>query len=103
VFTSPFAFSDLYHRYGDSWRVTPEESLLSVCGKKVEQGNPKRPFFAQDLDRKTFDRTRAVCVAAGVEGGALLDACTLDVAVIDNNTAARVFVTAQHPVAVGNP
>ena len=102
VFTSPFAFSDLYHRYGDTWRVTSKESLLSVCGKKVEQGNPKQLFFAQDLDRKTFDRTRAVCVAAGVEGRALLDACTLDVAVIDNNTAARVFVTAQHPVAVGN-
>jgi hypothetical protein len=104
VFTNPLTFNDLYHRYGGSWRVTSQESLLSVCGNQnVEHGNPRRPFFAQDLDRKTFDRTRAVCMAAGVKGRALLDACTLDVAVIGDDAAALVFVTAHQPVAVGNP
>jgi hypothetical protein len=102
VLTNPFSFEELYRRYGESWRVAPNESLLSACGdRSVERGNPSRPFFAKDLDRSIYDRTRAVCIAAGVKGEALLDACTLDVAVIGNDAAANVFVTLPQPVAVG--
>ena len=36
-----------------------------------------------------------------MKGDALLDACTLDVAVIGNDAAANVFVNARQPVAVG--
>lgn len=103
VLTNAFSFDDLYHRFGESWRVSPRESLLSACGDgKIERGNPSRPFFAKDLDPATYQRTRAVCTAAGVKEGPLLDACTLDVAVIGNDAAAKVFVTAPDPVAVGN-
>ena len=103
VFTNAFSFRDLYQRYGESWRVAPNESLLAACGdRSVEQGNPGRPFFAKDLDRSIYDRTRAVCIAAGVKGDALLDACTLDVAVIGNDAAAKVFVNLPQPVAAGN-
>ena len=103
VLTNPFSFDELYRRYGESWRVAPSESLLSACGdRSVERGNPSRPFFAKDLDRSIYDRTRAVCIAAGVTGDAFLDACTLDVAVIGNDAAANVFVTLPQPVAVGN-
>ena len=104
VLTNPFPFEDLYNRYGESWRVKSNESLLSVCGdKNVERGIPRRPFYAKDLDPKLAERTRAVCIAAGVKAGALLDACTLDVAVIGNDAAAKVFVGAPDPVAVGKP
>jgi hypothetical protein len=102
VLTNPFRFEDLYHRYADSWRVASSESLLSVCGnREIERGIPKRPFYANDLDPKLSERTRAVCMAAGVKAGPLLDACTLDVAVIGNDAAAKVFVGAHAPVAVG--
>ena len=102
VLTSPFAFDDLYHHYADSWRVQLGESLLSGCGdKKVERGIPRKTFYSRDLDPKVAERTRAVCVAAGVKGDALLDACTLDVAVIGAAAAAKVFVAAPQPVAVG--
>ena len=40
-------------------------------------------------------------MAAGVKEGPLLDAGTLDVAVIGNDKAARVFVGAPAPIAVG--
>jgi len=103
VLTNPFTFEDLYHRYGDSWRVPPEESLLSVCGQKVQRSIPKRPFYANDLDPKLQQRTRAVCAAAGVKVDALLDACALDVAVIGRETAAKVFAGAPAPVAVAAP
>jgi hypothetical protein len=103
VLTNAFSFEELYRRYGESWRVASGESLLSACGdKSVERGNPGRPFYAKDLDRKVYERTRAVCTAAGVKAGPLLDACTLDVAVIGNDAAAKVFVGAPDPVAVGN-
>src|SRR5439155_17567212 len=95
VLTNPFSFEDLYHRYGDSWRVASNESLLSVCGdRNVERGIPRRPFYANDLDPRVYERTRAVCTAAGVKAGPLLDACTLDGAVIGDDKAAQVFVSA---------
>jgi hypothetical protein len=104
VLTNPFPFEDLYHRYADSWRVGSSESLLSVCGdRNVERGIPRRPFYANDLDPRVYERTRAVCTAAGVKAGPLLDACTLDVAVIGDDKAAQVFVNAPEPVAVGKP
>ncbi len=102
LLTNPFAFEDLYHRYADSWRVQPRESLLGVCGEKVERDIPRTTLYARDLDPKVSERTRAVCEAAGVKGAALLDACTLDVAVIGNDAAAQVFLRAAQPVAVGN-
>jgi hypothetical protein len=102
VLTNPFAFEELYHRYADSWRVESGESLLAACGdEKVEHGIPQTTFYAKDLDAKVSERTRAVCVAAGVKGEALLNACTLDVAVIGDDAAAQVFVQAPQPTAVG--
>ena len=103
VLNVPYGFQDLYHGYADSWRVTPEESLLSACGaREVEQGVPARAFYAADLDPQVAVRTRAVCEAAGVKKGALQDACTLDVAVIGDDQAAKVFVGMTEPAAVGS-
>jgi hypothetical protein len=103
VLTNLFSFEAFYNRYGESWRVARGESLLSTCGDgKVESGNPRRPFYAKDLDPQVAERTRAVCTAAGVKAGPLLDACTLDVAVIGNDAAAKVFVGMPDPIAVGN-
>lgn len=102
VLTSPFAFNDLYHRYADSWRVPARDSLLSTCGdRENETGIPKKPFYAVDLDPKVARRARAVCTAAGVKEKSLLEACTLDVAVIGREDAAKVFVDLHAPAAVG--
>lgn len=102
VLTNPFPFADLYHRYADSWRVPRGESLLSACGKDLEPGIPDKPFYANDLEPKVREKALAVCIAAGVKPGPLLDACTLDVAVIGNEEAANVFVRGDNPAALGN-
>lgn len=103
VLTKAFPFEDLYHRYADSWRVPPRESLLSVCSdKEIERGVPTKPFYAKDLEPTIREKALAVCTAAGVKPGPLLDACTLDVAVIGNDDAAKVFVGIGDPVALGN-
>jgi len=101
VLTNPFNFDELYHHYADSWRVSTNESLLSICGQNFTNGIPQKPFFARDLDPKTYRRALAVAKEAGVKKGPLLDAATLDVAVIGTNTAARAFVGVHAPIAVG--
>jgi hypothetical protein len=102
VLTNPFAFDQLYHEYADSWRVSAKESLLSTCAdREGERGIPKKPFYANNLEPQLYKRARAVCAAAGVRVRSLLDACTLDVAVIGRETAAKVFVGLRAPIAVG--
>jgi hypothetical protein len=102
VLTNPFNFEELYHRYADSWRVSPKESLLPTCGdREIKHGIPRKPFLARDLDAKIYKRARAVAQRAGVKEGALLDAATLDVAVIGDERAARVFVGMHAPIVVG--
>jgi len=101
VLAQPLAFADLYHPYADSWRVAARESLLSrLCGDgDVERGIPQTRFYAQDLDPRTYERARSVCTEAGVRDETLLDACTIDVAVIGTRDAARVFARMRPPRA----
>ncbi len=102
VLTNPFNFEELYYHYADSWRVSPNESLLPTCGsREIKSGIPAKLFYARNLDLKVYKRARAVARKAGVKEGALLDAATLDVAVIGDDRAARVFVGMHNPVAVG--
>jgi hypothetical protein len=101
VLTAPFAFADLYGRFANSWRVAPNESLLSPCGERPsETGIPKTPFYPTALAPEVYKRSRAVCLEARVRVPALLEACTLDVAVI-GESAAKVFVGRPAPKAVG--
>jgi len=102
VLTRPFAFSDLYGLYGESWRVQAGESLLAVCGERTESANPTAPFYAGDLPAALRQRGQAACTAAGVKPGPLLENCILDVAVIGGDAAATVFAGARDPVAVGS-
>jgi hypothetical protein len=101
MFSSPFAFDDLYHRFGDSWRVSPRESVLSDCGEPGERGIPDRPFYSKDLEPQLARHARAVCMERGVKDRNLLEACTLDVAVIGKDDAADVFVNLRKPIAIG--
>jgi hypothetical protein len=45
----------------------------------------------------------AICRRAGVKEGPLLDDCMLDVSVLNDNSAADVFVYAPTPVSVIKP
>lgn len=100
VLESPINFGDLYRPYGESWLVPPNDLLLSDCGRASEYGIPAAPFFASDLEPSLHDRARATCTQAGVKEPALLDACTLDAAVIGDEKAAKVYVGKPAPVAI---
>jgi len=105
VLAQPLSFADLYHPYADSWRVAPRESLLSnLCGDRdVERGIPATTFYARDLDPRDYERARGVCTEAGIRDETLLDACTIDVAVIGTRDAARVFARTRPPRAEIRP
>src|SRR5262249_42161988 len=102
VLAQPVSFADLYHVYGESMRVDPRDSLFGE-EKGPDFAAPARPFYASDLDAAHYEKARAACVAAGIKVDALLDACTLDVAVIGSPQAAESFVGAPAPAVVMQP
>jgi hypothetical protein len=103
VLTNAFNFEELYHRYADSWRVSAEKSLLSVCNAdtEIEGRTPTHAFYAKDLEPALRESAQGVCTTAGVKAGPLLEACTLDVAVLGQDAAAKAFVNAIPPAIVG--
>jgi len=81
--------------------VPSNQSILSSCGEPREQGVPKNPFFANDLNKQLATRNQAICMQAGLKDGPFLDACTIDDAVIGSG-AAKVFADIPASVAVGD-
>jgi von Willebrand factor type D domain len=84
------SFVDLYHGFADGWRVAQGKSLLATA-RETKVATPEKPLFASDLDEKTAARARATCAATGVVSPALLDDCMLDVAILGDETAAKVY------------
>ena len=66
-------------------------------------GVPVAVFFAEDLDDDLFKRTFAICAEYGITDDTLLRACALDLAVIGDDNAARVFAGTPPPVAEMRP
>jgi len=92
ILTAPFQFGEFYQLYGNSWRVPAQQDLLSPCGTRVASGNPTENFEVNNLPPELEQRAHAICVRAGVKAPALLDACTLDVAVLGEEASA-VYAT----------
>jgi hypothetical protein len=99
VLKEPVTFEDLYDRYGESWRVPPRASLLCK-DRRIEVGDPRKPFYANDLSKAQQDRARAVCTKAGVMQSAALADCILDVTVLGTSRAAPGLARAPIPGVV---
>lgn len=94
ILTAPFHFKPFYHVYGDSWRVPPSQDMLNVCGGKVTFSDPRNLMYPANIDPHLVGPARAACLQAGVSDRllAVLDACTVDVAVLDNKEAALAYL-----------
>jgi hypothetical protein len=101
ILTAPYAFSKFYNDYGKSWRVPANQSLLTPCGGKAAFANPKNIFYANNLDQKVAQAARALCTQAGVKVPALLDGCTIDMAVLNNKAAILPYLSAPANVRWG--
>jgi von Willebrand factor type D domain len=91
---------DMYTVYGDSWRVSPSNSLVAVCGIQTSTTDPTTPAWANTLPQSLQAQSAAVCQKAEVTDTTLLEACTLDVAVL-GGTAVTPFIGKAPPLVVG--
>lgn len=88
VIDTPVDLQTLYDVYGDSWRVAAGDSLVSACDEPAENADPTAPFWADELSSSEQSQGESVCEADGVTNATLLEACTLDVAVLGDSAAA---------------
>jgi hypothetical protein len=93
------SFTSIYHDFADGWRVAPGKALLAAS-PEVKIAAPVKPFYASDLDAQTSARARAICTAAGVVAPVLLEDCVLDVAILGDGTAAKVYTFKTPPRTV---
>ena len=111
VLVQPVSFEEFYHRYGASMSITPEESLFAEDRRKVPGSEPgvavknvfeapKKPYTVKNLAPREYKSARTACIKAGVDAHPLLDACTLDVAVLRSPAIAKLYTGVAVPAAV---
>lgn len=92
----PPSFQDMYQRFGESWRISNEESLFDYAdGESTDtftnRAFPEAPLSIDDLPAKTRESAAAVCRSHGVVDPVWLDACTLDVGLSGDEELAGHF------------
>jgi hypothetical protein len=108
VLAQPVSFEEFYRRYAVSMSIKPEESLFGE-DRQTEQGGvvgfeaPTKLYTVKDLAPRESRSARVACIEAGVTARPLLDACTLDVAVLRSPEVARLYTGIAAPAAVMEP
>lgn len=92
----------LYDVFGNSWRITPGESLFDYAPGEdtrafTDSGFPHGSRAAAALPPKELKKAYLTCVLAGVTDVAALEACTADVAITGDPGFARAAAGNVHP------
>ena len=74
---TPPSIADL-KSFGDSWRLSPQESLFDNAGPA---GSPEPPLSLQEIDPQQRNNAKQTCRDAGVSEQTALRNCTYDVGV----------------------
>lgn len=86
---TPLPSADELTRFGDSWRVSAEESLFSIAAEvSTDQTDGAEPLTMQDIDAEEREEAANTCGEAGVSNELALRDCTYDVAA----TGDEIFV-----------
>ncbi len=81
VITPPPTIADL-KRFGNSWRVGADESLLRDFGGDTPEVDPTvLPFTMGEIDDEARGEAEAICLAAGISDPIAIRDCTYDVAI----------------------
>lgn len=104
VLLQPLSYDQMYNIFGESLRIQQHESLFDyrpgeTTATFTHRNLPGRVYLVSDLDPVKREAAEKVCRKALVTNRILLDACTLDVAVLDNELAAAIYVNRPAPVA----
>jgi hypothetical protein len=103
----PVLFDTLYGFFGNSWRITQAESLFDYDPGEntttfTDLNFPAIPSTACSLPSPVRAEAAALCTAAGVPES-LLKACTLDVAALDDVSAAQSYVNRGFSLITAEP
>lgn len=100
----PVSFQDLYHTFGDSWRITATESLFDYePGTSTETYTlpsfPRHRISVADFGQADVDAARQVCEDAGIQNPILLQDCMLDILATGEHDFAESALDSTQPQA----
>ena len=104
----PTYFTKLYSQFGESWRVTPSESLFDYgpgegTAKFTDRNIPSAEVTVDSIPVDAKSMAQTVCQAAGVRAQPLLDDCLIDVGMTgDAAYAASTAAVAGSGMATAN-
>ena len=78
------SLDELYNQYGESWRISQEQSLFDYLGGNTSDTHTDRTFprgivTVNSLSESTRQLAEQICRDAGISDPILLDACILDI------------------------
>lgn len=96
------SYDELYRQYGESWRITEDESLFDYFDGNTTvthtdptfPGGIVTPLILSDDARLDAE---AICASAGVKDPVLLEACVLDVGITGDSSFAEFPATLSPP------
>lgn len=78
VLQRPLSFDELYRDFGDSWRISQDESLFGT-ETFADLSIPSEQLTVDDLDPNDAQEAKEICEAAGVDDPVLLNNCIFDI------------------------
>src|SRR5690554_1241322 len=102
IIAQPAGFDVFYEEFGESWRITQEESLFDYeTGESTDTFTLAGfPAAEPDMDTIPADLLTAAqqtCEETGVKGQPFVDWCIIDVVCAQDNGAAEPFVESKPP------
>ncbi len=84
---------ELYNQFGNSWRISQEESLFTYAEGKntatyTDLNFPYALVTADDLSETVYNNAKQICLDAGITNPILLQDCILDVGLTGDSTFA---------------
>lgn len=93
VLESPVQWEDLTHKFGDSWRIDPEDSLFDYADGEdtstfTDEQFPDQPTTLEDLPDDLREDAEDDCEEAGIDDEVAFESCVIDVACTGSATLA---------------
>ncbi len=100
VLIPPLSFDELYRDFGDSWRITQEESLFGTDTFE-DLAVPAIHITTEDLDPEAVQEAAEICKSHGIADPILIDNCIFDVVVTGEELFAEDTSELITPGAIG--
>ncbi|MDR4493776.1 MAG: VWD domain-containing protein [Nitrospirales bacterium] len=103
VFSTRLTLDELYKQFGESWRITQEESLFDYIDGNTTETHTDRNFpvgffTAAHLDPSIREEAEQICRAAGITDPVLLDNCILDVGITGDSSFVEFPANTEPPL-----